>query len=111
MHLALFLAHKRWRIGTTSLPTPASKRCQKAPIEVVDIAVPPDNQKEIVAQVLRHRSKIRGILAQKPLGTSLQEAQEIVRMCDEAGVTLAVNQNMRYDQAVRAAKSLLDQTP
>jgi len=81
----------------------------KAPIEVVDIAVPPDNQKEIVIQVLRHRSRIRGILAQKPLGTSLQEAQEIVRMCDDAGVTLAVNQNMRYDQAVRAAKSLLDQ--
>ena len=36
------------------------------------------------------------------------QAKEIVRLCREAGITLAVNQNMRYDQAVRAAKDLLN---
>jgi hypothetical protein len=29
-------------------------------------------------------------------------------MCDDAGITLAVNQNMRYDQSVRACKDLLN---
>lgn len=78
-------------------------------VEVVDIAVPPDVQYEVIRDVCRHRPKVRGILAQKPLGTSLAQAQEIVQMCRRAGITLAVNQNMRYDQSIRALKSLLDQ--
>ncbi|MBC8116802.1 MAG: Gfo/Idh/MocA family oxidoreductase [Candidatus Saccharimonas sp.] len=76
-------------------------------VEVVDIAVPPDVQIEVVREIVRHASHIRGVLAQKPLGVNLAEAREIVRLCREAGVTLAVNQNMRYDQSVRACRSLL----
>ena len=69
-------------------------------IEVVDIAVPPDCLLEIVGEAVR-ADHIRGILAQKPLGTSLDEARKIVHLCNEAGKTLCVNQNMRYDQSVR----------
>src|ERR1051326_886782 len=36
------------------------------------------------------------------------EAVEAVSACETAGITLAVNQNMRYDQSVRAAKTLLE---
>jgi predicted dehydrogenase len=36
------------------------------------------------------------------------EAVEAVQACAAAGITLAVNQNMRYDQSVRAAKTLLE---
>ncbi len=78
-------------------------------IEVVDIGVPPDIQLEIVRKTVQHADHVRGILAQKPLGASYAEAEEIVRLCREAGIILAVNQNMRYDQSVRAAKSLLEQ--
>jgi predicted dehydrogenase len=76
-------------------------------MQVVDIAVPPDVQRDVVREVLDHGPQIRGILAQKPLGMDYQHAADIVRMCRDAGVMLAVNQNMRYDQSVRAAKSLL----
>ncbi|MFN9917655.1 MAG: Gfo/Idh/MocA family protein, partial [Pirellulaceae bacterium] len=50
-----------------------------------------------------------GILAQKPLGIDYPQALQIVETCQAAGIRLAVNQNMRYDQSVRALKSLLDQ--
>ncbi|MEX2113820.1 MAG: Gfo/Idh/MocA family oxidoreductase [Pirellulales bacterium] len=76
-------------------------------VEVVDIAVPPDVQLEVVREVVRHADHVRGVLAQKPLGVSYTEAREIVRLCDAAGIALAVNQNMRYDQSVRACKALL----
>ncbi|MCC7419517.1 MAG: Gfo/Idh/MocA family oxidoreductase [Planctomycetaceae bacterium] len=76
-------------------------------VEVLDIAVPPDVQLEIVREAVRHAGHIRGILAQKPLGVDLAEAREIVRLCREAGITLAVNQNMRYDQSIRGCRSLL----
>ena len=36
-------------------------------------------------------------------------AVEAVEACEAAGITLAVNQNMRYDPSVRAAKRLVEQ--
>jgi predicted dehydrogenase len=77
-------------------------------VHVVDIGVPPQHQLEIVREVVRHRDHVKGILAQKPLAMSLAEAEEIVRLCEDAGITLAVNQNMRHDQSVRACKDLLN---
>lgn len=77
-------------------------------IEVVDIAVPPDVQIDVIRDVIKHKKHIRGVLAQKPLGADYAQAKEIVDLCRKAKITLAVNQNMRYDQSVRACKSLLD---
>ena len=78
-------------------------------VAVVDVAVPPDVLLEVVREVANHSDHIRGILAQKPLGTSYKQACEIAQICRSAGIALVVNQNMRYDQSVRACKSLLDQ--
>lgn len=77
-----------------------------ARIAVVDIAVPPDIQPSIIQEACR-RSHLRGILAQKPLAGSCAEAASLVRVCREAGKTLVVNQNMRYDHAVRSCGNLL----
>ena len=79
-------------------------------LQVIDVAVPPDVQFDVIREAVRHRDHIRGILAQKPLGTSYQQARQIVNLCRDAGITLAVNQNMRFDHSVRACKTLLDRT-
>jgi predicted dehydrogenase len=76
-------------------------------VEVLDVAVPPDAQPGLIREAVRHNDHIRGILAQKPLAMSVREARECVDLCAAAGVVLAVNQNMRYDQSVRAMKDLL----
>ena len=78
-------------------------------VEVVDIAVPPDVQPGVIEEVLARRGRIRGILAQKPLATNYAEAKRIVERCRGAGVKLVVNQNMRYDHAVRGCGNLLQQ--
>ncbi len=75
-------------------------------IEVLDLAVPPDNQLDVIKAACK-RGIVKGILAQKPLGSNYAEALEAVESCEKAGITLAVNQNMRYDQSVRAGKTLL----
>lgn len=77
-------------------------------IEVLDIAVPPDAQLGLILAACQ-RKTVRGILAQKPLGMNHAEALRAVEACERAGIVLAVNQNMRFDQSVRAAKTLLDQ--
>src|SRR5438046_4809002 len=76
-------------------------------IEVLDIAVPPNAQLELIKAACA-RKTVKGILAQKPLGMNYAKAVEAVAACETAGITLAVNQNMRYDHSVRAAKTLLD---
>jgi predicted dehydrogenase len=76
-------------------------------VEVVDVAVPPDQQLAIIRDAVMHNDHVRGILAQKPLAMNVHDAAQIVELCDAAGVKLAVNQNMRYDQSVRALKDIL----
>jgi predicted dehydrogenase len=76
-------------------------------IEVLDIAVPPDAQPAIIHSACLRNVHIRGILAQKPLALSVKQARSCVEVCAFASISLAVNQNMRYDQSVRALKDLL----
>ncbi|MCO6455734.1 MAG: Gfo/Idh/MocA family oxidoreductase [Pirellulaceae bacterium] len=76
-------------------------------IQVVDIAVPPDVQLDVVREIVGQPGPVRAILAQKPLGINYSQAREIVDLCRQAGILLAVNQNMRYDQSVRACRDLL----
>lgn len=77
-------------------------------VTVLDIAYPPDQQLEIVEAAAEEAGHIKGILAQKPMATSLAGAAKIVDVCRESGIVLAVNQNMRYDQSIRALKTLLE---
>jgi predicted dehydrogenase len=77
-------------------------------VEILDIAVPPGQQLDIVRRAVGHARYLKGILAQKPLAVIYDDAVEIVELCERHGITLAVNQNMRYDQSIRALKTLLD---
>jgi predicted dehydrogenase len=76
-------------------------------IEVLDVAVPPDIQPSVIREAVKHKDHIRGILAEKPLAMSYREASESVELCRQAGIALAVNHNMRYDQSIRALKDIL----
>ncbi len=75
-------------------------------VEIVDVAYPPDQQLEIIRAACA-RPHLKGILAQKPIAATLTDAIEIERVCRESGKVLAVNQNMRYDQSMRALHTLL----
>jgi predicted dehydrogenase len=77
-------------------------------VEILDVAVPPDAQPDLIRKAVEvGKGRLRGILAQKPLALSLGEARDLVKRCADARIVLAVNQNMRFDQSVRAAKDIL----
>jgi len=75
-------------------------------IEILDVAVAPHAQARLIRQACE-RHTVKAILAQKPLGVNYKEALDLVQCCERSGIALAVNQNMRYDQSIRAAKTLL----
>jgi predicted dehydrogenase len=76
-------------------------------IEILDVAVPPVMQAEVLRKAAEHGDHLRGILAQKPLAMSVKDARDVVERCQKAGIALGVNQNMRYDQSIRAMKDIL----
>src|SRR5687768_10136366 len=76
-------------------------------IEILDVAVPPDLQPDLIRRALDLNPGLKGILAQKPLALGVRDGRDLVERCRKAGVKLAVNQNMRYDQSVRALKDVL----
>jgi len=78
-----------------------------ASIEVLDIAVPPQQQPELIRAACA-KGTARAILAQKPLALDFGVAKDLVKRCRKAGILLAVNQNMRHDPSVKAAKALID---
>ena len=76
-------------------------------VDIVDIAYPPHLQPELIRLALR-QPHVKGILAQKPLALSVQEARALRDEARTTGKILSVNQNMRYDQSMRVLKQLLD---
>lgn len=74
-------------------------------VQIVDIAVPPWKQLETVEQVA---AAGKHMLCQKPLSNTYSEAARIVALAQQAGVKLAVNQQMRWDAGMRVSRQLLD---
>lgn len=73
-------------------------------VDLVDIAVTPHAQADIVRAAVRAG---RHVLAQKPFSTDLAAAVDLVVAAETAGIRLAVNQQMRWDQVIRSTRALL----
>jgi predicted dehydrogenase len=76
-------------------------------IEILDIAVPPHRQLDIVKQAVTTGKHLKGILAHKPLAMDYEQASTIVELCRNRGLPLVVNQNMRFDRSIRTLHAIL----
>ena len=74
-------------------------------VDVVDISLPSHRHPEFAIAALEAG---KHVLLQKPMANSLEEARPIVAAAERAGGKLAVNQNGRWDPAIRACRELLD---
>ena len=74
-------------------------------IEAVTIAVPTQAHAEIGLRALRHGVPV---LMEKPLASTLTEADELIAAAQRQGVQLQVGHIERYNRALRAAERYLD---
>jgi predicted dehydrogenase len=72
---------------------------------VVDISLPPHLQREVAEAAF---AAGKHVLIQKPMATTLEDARAIVEAAEQHGRKLAVNQNGRWDPAIRACRALID---
>ena len=49
----------------------------------------------------------KAVLMQKPMATDLKTAEEMVKIAEDAGISFAVNQNLRFDPAIYLTKQFL----
>jgi predicted dehydrogenase len=75
-------------------------------IDVVDISLPPHLHPEVAIAAARAG---KSIMVQKPMATTYEDAVRIVQAARESRVKLAVNQNGRWDPALRACRTLIAQ--
>jgi predicted dehydrogenase len=73
-------------------------------VGVVDIAVPPWVQPEILRQVV---AAGKHALCQKPFALDPVTAAELASVVDASSVKVAVQQQMRYDEGIAAARSMV----
>ena len=75
-------------------------------VEIVDIAVYPWETLTVGQQAVRAG---KHILCQKPLSDEYGKAANLVALAREAGLKMAVNQQMRWTVGIRGTKQLLNQ--
>ena len=91
------------RFGLARVYTSVAEMVDDESVEIVDIALVPAVQREIVAAAAANG---KHILCQKPLHEEIDDAREIVAICRDAGVKLNVNQQLRHDGRMRTVAGL-----
>ncbi len=92
--------------GVERVYTEFARAVEEAPESVVyDLALMPAQY----AAVLEALPEGAFVLIQKPMGDSLQEAKEIIRICEKKKITAAINCQLRFAPFVSAARDMIQQ--
>lgn len=86
------------RAGEFGIPfeqvfTDPSNMFRSLPLDFVDIAAPPEAHPELTELAAAHRVHVN---CQKPFALSLDDARRMIGVCQQAGVTLNINENWRW---------------
>ncbi len=75
-------------------------------VEAVVVAVFHTSLKEVSVEAAENG---KHVFVEKPMGINSREGEEVVEACRKAGVKLMVGYCLRFDEAVRKMKSLVDE--
>jgi predicted dehydrogenase len=76
--------------------------------QIVSICTPYETHAQIIKEVVQH-SCVKAIFCEKPLTNNLKDAKDVVELCEEKGVLLAVNFQRRHDQFYICVKERMDE--
>lgn len=78
---------------------------ERPDVDLIDLAVHASQRRPLVEKIA---AAGKSILSQKPFALDFRDAEYMVEVCREAGVTLMINQQARWAPAHRALKVILD---
>jgi predicted dehydrogenase len=78
---------------------------QREKLDFLDVITDGGTHHKYVLMAARHKLPV---ICQKPMAETLSDAEEMVRVCREAGVPLLIHENWRWQQQIRQFKNVLD---
>jgi len=88
------------------VPASLESIMEDSAIQLVYISSPNDSHLSLASAALRNR---KAVMYEKPMGTSLPEAAELVRVADETGGFLQIGFEARYSRLYQTAKAWIDE--
>jgi predicted dehydrogenase len=82
----------------------AEELLRREPLDFIDIITNVETHSQFVHLAAAHELPV---ICQKPMATSLEEAEHMVRVCREAGVPFFVHENWRWQTPIRQVKRVL----
>jgi len=90
---------------TSSRISTADEILNNDEIEIVSICTPTDTHTDLVVEAARNK---KHVFCEKPIALTLKDAQEMVEVCRENGVSLGVDHVVRFFDAYSRAKNLIE---
>jgi len=84
----------------------AEELLRREPLDFIDIITNVETHSQFVHLVAAHELPV---ICQKPMATSLEEAEHMVRVCRETGVPFFVHENWRWQTPIRQVKRVLSE--
>lgn len=94
------------RFGVQSFYTDYQEMLQRPDIDIIIICTPSGGHAEqgiMAAKAGKH------VVVEKPMALSLRDADQLIKACDDAGVTLGVVHQNRFNKAIKLVRSAIDQ--
>lgn len=94
------------RYKIKSMYTNYKEMLKKEKLEIVSICTPPDTHAEICIETAK--SGVKAIFCEKPIATSLKEAEEMIEECKKNNVQLIIDHQRRWDICFKEIKKILE---
>lgn len=86
-------ASKAWKI-----PSIGSNACDVAAegIEIISICTPPEMHRKVLEEAIEFDYMAKAIYCEKPIATTLEDADAMIKLCHERNIILQVNHQRRF---------------
>lgn len=92
------------RFGIPSVYDDPRKLLAEVEVDFVDIVTDVSTHAALATLAAEHG---RAVISQKPMASSIAEAEAMARACDSRGVSLLVHENWRWQRPIRELKRIL----
>ena len=94
------------RFHTQTAYTDYLRMVREEKIDLAGVATNPETHAQIVVDLAN--AGVKGILCEKPLALSLEDADRMIRACHDNGTVLMTMHNRRFNSLYRNAKALIE---
>ncbi|MFB3921319.1 MAG: Gfo/Idh/MocA family protein [Terriglobia bacterium] len=92
-------------LGIPSVYEDPEEMLSREKLDFLDVITGGSSHPDLVLMAARHRLPV---ICQKPMANTLQDAEDMVRTCREAGVPFLVHENWRWQSQIREFKKVID---